>query len=164
MKSQSKIQKPIIYLSVLFMSMVALVSCDKDDDDDGRVNNVVYNISGAGDGSQVSPPIEGTGSSTFTGTLDSTNKQLIFTTNWSNLVGSPTHAMFYSGASGSVGDSVGTAWVIDSTVLNSSTYKDTISVTAEQLDNLINGRWYYQIATDSFMNGEIRGQLTATRQ
>jgi hypothetical protein len=49
----------------------------------------------------------------------------------------------------------------DSTGTSSNT--GTMTLTADQATQLINGNWYYTIGTAANPNGEIRGQITASR-
>lgn len=155
--------KRLVYISAFIASSAIMVGCDKDNEDD-PIQNSTYVISGSADGNQINPPVEGTGSATFNGSYDSLNRRLIFTSNWSNLSGPPTYASFYSGLSGTVGDTLGTAWMLDPSVTASGSFTDTLTLTSEQMEQLLDGNWYYMYNTAANEEGEIRGQLTATRQ
>jgi hypothetical protein len=164
MKNRFKLNSNLSFATVLLATGLFVASCDKDDDDKDDMNKTTYSISGNANGQQLNPVVDRPGSATFTGTLDSTRRELRFTTNWQNLTGRPSNASFYHGLSGTTGDSVGSAWSLDTTMTNSGSFTDTLNLSAEQMDQLLNGRWYYMFKTDSFTNGEIRGQLSAVRQ
>jgi hypothetical protein len=155
--------KRLVYIGAFLVSTAIMVGCDKDDEDD-PIENATYVISGSADGQQINPPVEGTGSATFNGSYDSLNKRLIFTSNWSNLSGPPTYASFYTGESGTIEDTLGQAWLLDPSVTASGSFTDTLTLTSEQMDQLLDGNWFYMYNTAANVEGEISGQLTATRQ
>lgn len=164
MKNRFKLNTKWSYAAVLLATGLFVASCDKDDDDNDDSKKVTYTISGNANGQQMNPAVDRPGTATFNGTLDSSRSEFRFTTNWQNLTSRPTNASFYNGLSGTTGDSIGTAWTLDTTMINSGSYTDTLRLSAEQMDQLLNGRWYYMFKTDSFSTGEIRGQLSAVRQ
>jgi hypothetical protein len=146
-------------LSLLVM-FAAMVSCDDDDD---TSNNQPYSISGNASGSQVVPAVTGSGTGTITGTYDPKTKQLTYTSNWSGLTGAPTSGGFYTGASGASGVAVGSPWTFDATATGTGSNSGTMTLTGDQAEQLIKGNWYYTYGTAANPNGEIRGQVTASR-
>lgn len=156
--------KRYLFAGTLMLAAVFMVSCDKDDDDKPDPANARYTITGTANGQQLTPAVEGSGSASFNGTYDSSNRQLIFTSAWTNLSGAPTSASFYTGQTGASGTPIGSAWTFDPSAAASGTYTDTITVSSDQVQALLNGNWYYIYNTGTNANGEIRGQLAATRQ
>jgi hypothetical protein len=149
-----------ICLSLLMM-FGAIVSCDDDDDD--TKNNNPYSISGSANGSQVVPAVSGTGNGTITGTYDPKTRQLTYTSNWNGLTGAPTSGGFYTGASGAAGVAVGTPWMFESTATGTGSNSGTMTLTTDQADQLVDGNWYYSYGTAMNPSGEVRGQITASR-
>ena len=156
-----KAKKAFAITGLLLMGLVTLNSCDDDDDDD--VNNTPYVVTGSANAAQVVPAGTSTGTGAFTGTYNPANRSLTYTTSWTGLTGAPTSAGFYSGASGSNGTAAGTAWTIAPGATGTGSMTGTMTLTAEQATQLINGNWYYSYGTTANSAGEIRGQLTATR-
>jgi len=165
MKNGMSVGKKIMggIVSVLFLSAV-VISCD-DDDDDPNTNNNPYAVSGIANGDQMVPDtVKESGSSTITGSYDPVTGQLIYTTNWANLTGDPIGGGIYNGAAGTVGTPVDTTWFFDSLVVNpQGSALDTMILTTGQADQLIAGTWYYLLKTTKYPDGEVRGQITATR-
>lgn len=121
-----------------------------------------YTISGNASGSQMVPAITGTGSATITGTYNTSTNQLMYTSTWTGLTGGPTRGGFYMGASGQAGTMVGTNWTLGTTTA-AGTYTGNMTLTDAQETDLLAGRWYYTLGTTTNANGEVRGQITATR-
>lgn len=148
----------ILAVSVTFCS-ISLVSCDKDDDNNNGRN---YTISGNADGNQVVPAVTGTGSATISGTYNDRTNILTYNTTWTGLTGAPTSGGFYTGASGTVGTEVGTAWTIPGGATGTGNLSGTITLTDAQESDLLGGQWYYSYGTATNIAGEVRGQITAT--
>jgi len=150
-------------LALLIFFSFAVMSC-KDDDNNNQVNNQPYTISGDASGAQMVPSVTGTGTGTITGTYDPKTRQLNYTSNWNGLTGAPTSAGFYSGARGSSGTAVGTPWTIASGSTGTGSLTGSMTLTEDQANQFTNGGWYYSYGTDTNPGGEVRGQITATRQ
>jgi hypothetical protein len=163
MKTKTHLSKrtAALWLSSLFL-FVALTACDNDKDDE-KVNNSPYNISGDASGSQMVPSVSGTGTGTISGSFDPSTRNLTYTSNWNGLTGAPTSGGFYSGASGASGTAVGTPWSFDSTATATGSTTGTMTLTAEQAQQLTSGNWYYSYGTEANTGGEVRGQIAATR-
>jgi len=156
------VSRVLVITSIGIFSAVALTACHKTDDD--KNNNAMFAISGNASTSQVAPPVTGNGTATITGTYNSANGQMITTTNWTNLSGVPTTVGFYMGATGENGSLIGDLWSLGTGLTTSGTFSDTTTLTPQQGTELKNGNLYYLISTAANPNGEVRGQLTATRQ
>ena len=72
----------------------------------------MFTISGNAGGSQVVPAVTDSGTATISGTYSSSTRQLITTTNWTNLTVGPTTGGFYVGATGTNGTLVGSDWAL----------------------------------------------------
>ncbi|SKA05854.1 CHRD domain-containing protein [Sediminibacterium ginsengisoli] len=136
-------------------------SCEKDEVNAG----ITYNLSGNATSGQVIPVGSSTsnGTATITGTYNSTTKVMSYTTAWSNLTGGPVAGGFFSGAAGQNGSSV-SVWTLGSGLNNSGSISSSITLTNDQEAQLLNNNWYYLLSTSSNISGEVRGQVTATRE
>jgi hypothetical protein len=149
-----------------FLLAFVVVSCKKDDNKNTpTVNSNPYTLAGNASGSQMEPPADSSvkGTGTFSGSFNPVNNVLIYTANWSGLTGAPIAGGIYNAASGSVGSAVDTSWAFNSSFTASGNVTDTVTITADQAAQLIDGKWYYLFKTESHPKGEIRGQITATR-
>jgi len=145
----------------LAVSAVSFTSCDDDDDD--MDDNRIYTISGNSTSAQMVPAGTATGTGTITGSFNPANNQLTYTSTWNGLTGVPTSGGFYTGASGTNGTAVGTAWTFPAGSTATGSTTGTMTLTGAQADQLINGNWYYTYGTAANTSGEIRGQISATR-
>jgi CHRD domain-containing protein len=148
------------FIAIFILISIVAVSCKKDKT---TTNNTPYTLSGNASGSQVVPSVTGNGTGTFTGSYNPANNTMTYTTNWSNLTGAPTSGGFYNGASGSAGTAVGTPWTMGTDWTGTGTYSGTMQLTPAQATQLTGGNWYYSMGTATNANGEIRGQISATR-
>jgi hypothetical protein len=160
MKTRTSIMKMIFACSFILFAAFVFTSCKKDKT---TVNNTPYTLTGNGAGSQMVPSVTGNGTSTFTGTYDPATKTMNYTTNWTGLSGGATSGGFYNGASGATGTAIGSPWTMGTDSTGTSSNTGTMTLTADQATELINGNWYYTIGTAANPNGEIRGQITASR-
>ena len=143
-------------------SALLLSSCDKDKNDNN--NNVpTYTVSGNASGSQEVPAVTGTGTGTFSGKYDPSTGRLMYTSTYTGLSGAPTSAAFYTGASGVSGTMTGNAWNLGTGLSATGSVTDTITLTQDQASQLLSGNLYYSYATTMNPGGEIRGQLSTTR-
>lgn len=162
MKGMRSLSGKLMATALAALSVVTFSSCKGDlgeMDDMGTT----YTISGNASGSQMVPAITGTGSGTITGTYNTGNNQLSYTSTWTGLTGGPTNAGFYMGASGQSGTMVGTAWTLGTNTTAAGTYSGNMTLTDAQEADLLAGRWYYKLGTTANANGEVRGQIMATR-
>jgi len=148
-----------IMLGTAFAGALLLTSCDKENDT--PVNNK-YTISGSASSGQVVPAFTGTGTGTITGTYDKQTNVLNYNVGWTGLTDTASTVALYSGASGAIGTSVQNLTV--STQGTAGTSTGTLTITEEQETDLLGGNWYYSVGTLANVGGEIRGQITATKQ
>ncbi len=148
-------------LMILALGVTAGVfsSCDKDDDIDNRP----YTVTGNATGAQMVPSVAGTGTATFSGTYNPSNRVMTYTSNWTGLSGAPSNAGFYTGAAGVNGTAAGTGWSFEPGITGTGTTTGTMTLTTEQASQLTAGNWYYSYGTTANTSGEVRGQLTAVR-
>ena len=157
------LRKTLVIASVVLGSTFVLTSCEKNDDNMNN-NTTTYAISGNASGNQVVPAVSGNGSGTITGTYNRNTRVLTYTSTWTNLSGAPTSAAFYSGATGTAGTTAGTTWSLGSGLTGTGTVTGTMTLTADQEAQLLNGGWYYSYGTSANPNGEVRGQIAVTAQ
>jgi hypothetical protein len=166
MKTGKSLTKKILAGIVsAFLLAFIVVSCSKDDNNTPTANNNPYTLAGNASGAQMVPAADSSvkGTGTISGSLNPVNNVLIFTANWSGLTGAPIAGGIYEGASGTNGTAVDTSWTFDSTFTASGNITDTVTITADQATQLVAGKYYYLFKTEANPNGEIRGQITATR-
>lgn len=137
---------------------ITIAGCSKDDD-----NRVSYTISGNANGAQMVPSVSGNGTATMTGTYDPNTRIMTYTTNWVGMSGAPTSGGFFTGASGAVGTAITPGWTIGTDWTGTGTASGSVVLTADQASQLTSGNMYYSIGTATNAGGEVRGQLTATR-
>ena len=157
MKRFSFFNKALLASTVL-ASAILITSCEKDsvDDDDD-----MFTVSGNASGSQEVPAVATAGTATLTGTYNSDNNRLDYTINWSGISGAVTVAHFHGPAAAGVSASP----VVDIIVtVNgvSGTASGSTTLTSEVESYLLAGTLYYNIHTAAHIDGEIRGQVTAT--
>lgn len=157
--------KSIISPGILKMALVASVftgtfviaSCDKSDNDE--MNQ--FTVSGNASGSQMSPAVATTATATLSGTYNANNNLLYYTIDWTGLTGAATMVRMYGPASvganaGLIGDLSITTAGINGRASGNVVLADTTEA------YLLAGRLYYVIHTATNVNGEIRGQVSAT--
>lgn len=157
MKTIGLFKKAFLAVTIL-ASALLFTSCEKDNVDD---DDDTFTVSGNASGSQEVPSVATTGSATLTGTYNSDNNQLDYTINWSGLSGAATVAHFHGPAAAGV--SAGPLVDIIITVNGvSGTATASTTLTPDVESYLLTGTLYYNIHTAAHVDGEIRGQVTAT--
>lgn len=146
----------------LVLLSCSLMGCYEDEDN--QVDRP-YTISGDANGSQMVPPVigTGTGTGTISGSYDPVTRQLTYTSEWTGLTGPPNSGGLYTGAAGSSGTIVGSSWSFDPNITGSGSRTGLMTLTAEEETQLTSGNWYYSYGTIANPNGEVRGQISATR-
>ena len=157
----TKLRKGAALACTAFAVAFVFASCEKDE----VRADVTYSLSGNATGGQVVPAgsSSSNGTATISGTYNSTTKVMSYTTAWSNLTGGPVAGGFFSGAAGQNGTSV-SVWTLGSGLNNTGSISSTITLTNDQEAQLLNNNWYYLLSTSSNISGEVRGQVTASRQ
>ncbi len=103
-------------------------------------------------GSGEVPPNESAGKGMGEVTLDTTSKTLTWTVKTDGLSGDPTAAHFHGpAAAGENADPV-----VD---ISTSMKSGSAELTDQQIADLQSGKWYLNIHTAKFPDGEIRGQV-----
>lgn len=146
--------------SILLASLIIVFAgCDKDNDD---VDNI-FAISGTASGSQEVPAVTTNATGTLTGSYNETTNSLSYNISWSDLSVMASAGHFHGPAN--VGEIAGPVVTLQ---LNnngtSGTASGTSVLTETQEDDLLGGRWYYNIHTPTFPDGEIRAQVVITPQ
>ena len=161
MKTNSNLGKKFMALCMTaFISTSLLTSCNKDDE---AVNDNPYTITGDANGAKVVPSVTDTGTAKISGSYNASTNLLTYTTNWTGLSGGPTSGGFYNGASGVTGTAIGSSWAFTQPTTVTGSRSDTLTLTEDQEAQLLEGNWYYTLKTTKNPNGEVRGQMTATR-
>ena len=164
MKQMSRFTGKLVAAAFAVLSVFAFTGCTADlGETDNNNTGITYTISGNASGAQVVPAVTGTGTATITGTYNTATNQLTYTSTWTGLTGAPTSAGFYTGATGQTGTMAGSAWALGANTTAAGTFSGQMTLTEAQEADLIAGNWYYSIATATNADGEVRGQITATR-
>ena len=101
------------------------------------------------------PGVTSSGKGTATATLDTNNKTLSWTVDYSGLSGPATAAHIHGPADPGANAGI----VVPFTGNLASPIKGSATLTDEQMAQLEAGKWYVNIHTDANKPGEIRGQL-----
>jgi len=140
-----------------------LASCSKNGGyGGGSTTPTTYTVSATlNSGSEV-PSNTTTGTGTLTGSYNSSTYKITYTLSWTGLSGVPT-AMHFHGpaiAGQSAGVEVG---ITGFTSAVSGSYSGSATFTPSQGSDLTEGKMYVNIHTAAYPDGEIRGQLSATK-
>jgi hypothetical protein len=100
------------------------------------------------------PPVNTRGVGTVNATVFPSTRALSYTVEYRDLTGPATAAHFH----GPAGPGANAPPVVTTTVAPSP-MKGGATLTQAQLDDLMAGRWYYNVHTAANPNGEIRGQM-----
>ena len=103
-------------------------------------------------GASEVPPTDSAGSGSADVTVDTDTKKLSWTINYSGLSGDAAAAHFHGPAA--AGENAGPAVDISAAIMAGSA-----DITDQLLADLQAGKWYVNIHTAKFPDGEIRGQL-----
>ncbi|CDP52918.1 CHRD domain-containing protein [Paradevosia shaoguanensis] len=108
------------------------------------------------DGKSEVPPTDSAGTGTVDATYDTDSKAFTWTIDYSGLSGDASAAHFHGPAD--PGANASPVVPIDGAL--TSPIKGTATLTDEQATDLQAGKWYFNIHTAKFPDGEIRGQVT----
>lgn len=148
------LRKTILLMGVL-ISLLSVLSCDKDDDDD---NNGTVHFEGAMNGANEFPASPSTATGNVTGSFDQSTKILTITVTYSGLSSAITLWHIHKGAVGVSGPPLpGINW---GTMGASPFTWSSPALDASQEADLMNNLYYVNIHTANHGGGEIRGQLT----
>ncbi|SFQ23682.1 CHRD domain-containing protein [Hymenobacter arizonensis] len=137
------------YASLLLASFGLITACSEKEETPpmSTTTELVATVNG---GQQV-PANASTATGTFAGTYSSANKQLVYTVTYQGLT--PTIAHIHTGAPGESGSVAVPFQNLASPITG------TVTLTAEQANNLLSNRMYVNIHTSAFPSGEIRGDI-----
>lgn len=158
---QSIGSKALVMFTFLIASSLLVTSCTKSDI--GITADITYNLSGNANGSQATPANNSNGSGNMSGTYRTQTKVMTYTSTWSNLSGAPVTGGLFIGAIGQVGTSI-TTWTLGTNLSASGSVSVTTTLNAEQEAQLLAGKCYYLLSTSAYASGEVRGQITASKQ
>lgn len=101
------------------------------------------------------PPVDSKGSGMVEATYDTASKKLTYTVTYKDLSGPVTAAHFHGPAA--PGANAGVALGVSGSL--ASPIKGEATLTDAQAADLQGGRWYFNVHTDKYKGGEIRGQM-----
>lgn len=149
------LRSTLVGLAVV-LYLTAIVSCDKDDDDDA--NNNIVQFSGVMSGANEVPAVTTTATGNVTASYDKTSKILTINVTYSGLSSAITAWHVHKGAVGVSGSPV--AGLNYGTMGASPFTWPSAALDASMEADLMNNLWYVNIHTTNNSGGEIRGQLT----
>ena len=147
------------------LALLTFTSCKKDDNNNNTPADEMYTISASMTPGQETGTLTGnpTGSGTTTGTYNATKNTLQYNVTWTGLTATANLGHFHGPAlAGSNASPVITFNLINNGTSGSAT--GTITLSDPQELDLLAGKWYANIHTPTNGAGEIRGQVTATKQ
>lgn len=106
-------------------------------------------------GASEVPSKETSGTGTVTATLDTDTNQLKYHVVYSGLTGSVVAAHFH----GPAGEGVNAKPQVPVKGPYEATIDGSATITAEQVKDLLDGKWYFNLHTAANPGGEIRGQV-----
>jgi hypothetical protein len=130
--------------------------------DGGGVTPTDYTLAATlNSGSEV--PSNGTsGTGSLTGSYNASTYKATYTLTWTGLTGVPIGMHFHGPALAGVNASVAAA-IAGFTSATAGSYTGTVTFTAAQGADLVAGKMYVNIHTAGYPDGEIRGQISATK-
>jgi hypothetical protein len=109
------------------------------------------------------PAVTTNGTGTLSGTYDAGSNTLTYNVNWSNLSAIASAGHFHGPASaGQIADPVITFTLSNNGMSGSA--NGTVTLSEAQEDDLLDGKWYYNIHTPTYPTGEIRAQVSTSAQ
>ena len=136
--------------SVLLASLLALSACNM-----SPMASNVSTLSARLSGANEVPAATSSGSGTLSANLDKTTSVLSWTVTYSGLSGPATAGHVHGPAK--MGQNAGVALPFAGNL--ESPIRGTATLTAAQMDAVMNGNWYVNLHTAAHPAGEIRGQV-----
>jgi len=137
--------------SVSALVILTLVGCNA-----GTMNKNQTSIAAKLTATSEVPANGSKGEGTLKGDVDNKTSVLNWTINYSDLSGPATAAHFHGPAA--AGNNADVAVPITGNL--ASPIKGTATLTASQMQELLDGKWYVNLHTAANPDGEIRGQIT----
>jgi hypothetical protein len=151
------IKRKMTTLMVCSLLGLGFLSCDHDDDE---VPKTTYTLSAAANGANEVPAVSTAATGSLTGNYNSTNNTISYTVNWTGLSANASNMHFHGPAL--AGASAPPAVNITGfSTTTSGSLTGTATLTDAQEEDLLAGKWYWNVHTSTNQNGEIRGQVTA---
>lgn len=152
--------KPL-FAAMLLSASLFFVACDNDDDLEDANNNT-YTLSGNASGSQEVPGVSTGATATLNGSYNANTNMLTYTINWTGLSNIVTDAHFHGPALPGV--NAGAIHTLN-LLLNgvTGTASGTLLLADTTEVHLLAGKLYYNLHTALHTGGEIRGQVSTTK-
>jgi hypothetical protein len=123
----------------------------------GAAHAALFTVTTTLKGADEVPPNTTAGKGEVSAMLDTSTKAFSYTVTYSGLTGPATAAHFH----GPAAPGANAPPIITMTAL-ASPIRGTATLTDAQMDDLRNGKWYFNVHTAAHPGGEIRGQLKVT--
>jgi CHRD domain len=145
--------------------LISFISVGCDDDDDETIKQVIYDVSGtASAANEVQPaPVVSSATGTISGTFNESTNVLQYKIDWSGLTGNATAMHFHGPATPQESKPV----LIPITITTpgaSGSVSESITLPDSTEAFLLAGKLYYNIHTDKYKAGEIRGNILPTKR
>ena len=137
--------------SVLLCSLLAISACNM-----SPMASNISTLSARLSGASEVPATSSNASGTLSANLDKQTSLLSWTVTYSGLSGPATGGHFHGPAK--VGQNAGVALPFTGSL--ESPIRGTATLTAAQMDAVMNGNWYVNLHTAANPGGEIRGQVS----
>ena len=141
----------LIMSSVLMLSLLTLSACGMPITDE-KSTKIKADLSSK---SEVPPTAVDDAEGEVEVRIDKKNNKLTWEIEYKNLTGAVTKAHFHGPAT--ISENAGVALPIDGDL--ASPIKGEATLTAEQMTEILAGKWYVNLHTAANPEGEIRGQL-----
>ncbi len=139
---------------ISFVTATSLISCKKDDNNPPPEK---IEFTATLNGQQETPPATTSATGTLTATYNTSTNELDYTLYWSGLTTTPVAMHFHKGKVGEAGD-VQAAITGFPTILNGQ-FTGTATIEESEEEDLLENKFYVNIHTGTYLDGEIRGQL-----
>ena len=154
--------KSVSTLPVLIavVSVIGFSSCEKDNDE---IIEDTYTLSGTASGVQVVPEVTTTATGSITGSYNARNNQMQYNFSWTGLTESAMDSVSIYGpaTAGANGNLIGRVAVTTPGISGSAMGGATLSEEEEAV--LLDNEWYFVVGNSTYPDGEIRGQITASK-
>ena len=148
--NHSRIQRRALACGVLLASLLGLSACYT-----SPMSSNISTLNASLSGANEVPATTSSGMGSLTANLDKQTSLLNWTVTYSGLSGPVTGAHFHGPAKR--GENAGIALPFTGSL--ESPVRGTATLTAAQVDAVMNGNWYVNLHTAANPNGEIRGQI-----